>query len=226
MNRLIYDIETVGESFDDLDEKRQKHLLQWAKSEDEKEIIKLQTPLYALTGKVVCIAMLNPDSRRARVYTTGVHTDVHEDDTEFFFVSNEQELLSEFWEDAREYDQFITFNGRAFDAPFLMIRSAVNRVRPTVDIMGYRYKSIPHLDLADQMSFFGATWKHFPLHFYCKAFGIESPKDNGMDGLDVPSYFQHGKTMEIAEYCLGDVEATTELLEYWDNFLSPDTIGS
>lgn len=224
MNRLIYDIETVGEPFENLDEKRQKHLLQWAKSEEDKEIVKLQTPLYALTGKVVSIAMLNPDSERARVYTIGKQDDVHQDDTEFFFVHDEQKLLTEFWEDAREYHQFITFNGRTFDAPFLLLRSAINRVKPTIDLMGYRYRSVPHLDLADQMSFFGATRKHFPLHFYCKAFGIESPKDNGMSGLDVPSYFQNNRAMEIAEYCLGDVEATAELLEYWDDFLSPDTI--
>lgn len=225
MNRLIYDIETVGEPFESLDEKRQKHLLRWAKSEEDKEIIKLQTPLYALTGKVVSIALLNPDSGRARVYTIGKHNNVHEDDTEFFFVPDERKLLSEFWDDAREYNQFITFNGRTFDAPFLLLRSAVNRIKPTVDIMGYRYKSTPHLDLADQMSFFGATRRHFPLHFYCKAFGIESPKDNGMDGLDVPSYFHSGRAMEIAGYCLGDVEATAELLEYWDNFLDLDRIN-
>ena len=226
MNRLIYDIETIGESFEDLDEKQQKHLLLWAKSPKDEEIIKLQTPLYALTGRVVSIAMLNPNSERARVYTIGEHDDVHEDDTEYFFVPDEKKLLSDFWEDAREYHQFITFNGRTFDAPYLMLRSAINRVKPTTDIIGYRYKSIPHLDLADQMSFFGATRHPFPLHFYCKAFGIESPKDNGMTGLDVPAYFKDGRVLEIAQYCLGDVEATAELLEYWDDFLSPDTIGA
>ncbi len=222
---MVYDIETVGVEFTELDDLQKEYFLQWSESEEDEERVKSQTAFYALTGKVVTVAMINPDSGRGRVYGVGEHTEVHEDDTEFFFVPDEKTLLTHFWSDVEEYHQFITFNGRGFDAPYLLLRSAVNRVKPSIDIMGYRYKSVPHLDLADQFTFFGATRKKFPLHFYCKAFGIESPKEDGMTGLDVPRYFKEGRVKEIAEYCLRDVEATTELLEYWDEYLSPDVMG-
>lgn len=222
---MVYDIETVGVEFTELDDLQKEYFLQWSESQEDEERLKSQTAFYALTGKVVTIAMINPDSGRGRVYGVGEHAEVHEDETEFFFVPDEKTLLTHFWGDVEEYHQFITFNGRGFDAPYLLLRSAVNRVKPSVDIMGYRYKSVPHLDLADQFTFFGATRKKFPLHFYCKAFGIESPKEDGMTGLDVPRYFKEGRVKEIAEYCLRDVEATAELLEYWDEYLDPGGMG-
>lgn len=226
MTRVVYDIETVGVEFETLDEKQKACFLQWASSDEEKERVKTQTAFYALTGKVVAIAMVNPDTGRGRVYGVGHEESFEDDATEFIFVPDEKTLLRHFWEDAASYQQFVTFNGRTFDAPYILLRSAVNRLKPSRDIMGYRYRSVPHLDLADQMSFFGATRRHFPLHFYCKAFDIESPKDDGMNGLDVSPYFAQGRIKEIAQYCLGDVVATAELLEYWDDFLSPDTMSA
>lgn len=225
VNRVVYDIETVGEEFRNLDEQQQEYFVRFATTPEDQERAKTQTAFYALTGKIVAIAMVNPDTEHARVYGIGDADDESEDDVELLFVNDEATLLRRFWEDADHYQQFVTFNGRSFDAPFILLRSAINRVKPTMDIMGYRYKSIPHLDLTDQFSFFGATRRHFPLHFYCKAFGIESPKEE-MSGLDVPRYFQEGRVKDIAEYCLGDAIATAELLEYWDDFLSPDVIES
>jgi hypothetical protein len=193
MTRVVYDIETVGVEFQKLDTVQQEYFLQWASSDKDKERMKSQTAFYALTGKVIAVAMLNPDTGRGRVYGVGSEESYEDDDIEFLFVPDEKTLLWHFWEDAANYQQFVTFNGRTFDAPYLLLRSAVNRLKPSCDIMGYRYRAVPHLDLADQMSFFGATRRHFPLHFYCKAFGIESPKEEGMSGLDVSPYFAHGR---------------------------------
>ena len=38
---------------------------------------------------------------------------------------SEKEMLESFWRVAKYVDQFITFNGRNFDVPFLMMRSAM-----------------------------------------------------------------------------------------------------
>lgn len=225
VNRVVYDIETVGIEFQKLDDQQKEYWLKWAATPEDEERLKTHTSFYPLTGQVVCVALQNPDTNRARVYTIGSdENDVHEDDAEFFFVPDERTLLSELWKDFANYNQFITFNGRTFDAPFLILRSAINKLRPSVDVMGYRYKSIPHLDLADQFSFFGATRKNFPLHFYCKAFGIESPKESGTTGFDVPILFREHRSSEIAQYCLLDVEATAQLFWYWEEYINPDTI--
>ncbi|MEK7271880.1 MAG: 3'-5' exonuclease, partial [Nitrospirota bacterium] len=63
----------------------------------------------------------------------------------------------------------------------------------------------------------------FNLHMWCKAFGIKSPKEDGVTGLEVKNLFEEGKYIEIAKYCLGDLYATKELFGYWDKFIKPPT---
>jgi amidase len=60
----------------------------------------------------------------------------------------------------------------------------------------------------------------FNLDFYCKAFGIESPKSHGVSGLDVNRLLAEGRSREIAEYCLRDVRATLELYQIWRSRLA------
>jgi hypothetical protein len=54
----------------------------------------------------------------------------------------------------------------------------------------------------------------------CRAFGIESPKAQGVSGDDVAGLFKEKKYFEIAEYNVGDLVATQKLYEYWKEFLS------
>jgi hypothetical protein len=62
--------------------------------------------------------------------------------------------------------------------------------------------------------------RRFSFDFYCRTFGIESPKANGVSGMDVPRLFDEGKHREIAEYCMGDVRATWELFKFWKEYLA------
>ena len=78
----------------------------------------------------------------------------------------------------------------------------------------------PHTDLLDVISFFGASRK-WNLDFACKAFGIESPKEHGMDGFSVGPYYRAGRMREIAEYCRRDVEATARLYQKLEKTLLP-----
>jgi hypothetical protein len=76
-----------------------------------------------------------------------------------------------------------------------------------------------HTDLIDELTFYtpssyGAT-KRFNFDFYTRAFGLVSPKSDGIDGSKVKDYFIEGKKNEIAEYCLRDVVATWELFLIW-----------
>jgi len=65
----------------------------------------------------------------------------------------------------------------------------------------------------------GAARK-FNLDFYCKAFGIDSTKSQGVTGLDVGDLLAEGRHREIAEYCLRDVRATVELCRIWRDRLA------
>ncbi|HYA26479.1 MAG TPA: ribonuclease H-like domain-containing protein [Thermodesulfovibrionales bacterium] len=220
MSRVILDIETVGREFASLDKEMQNYFLRWAETEDEVQEVKESLSLYPLTGEVVAIGMLNPDTMKGAVYY-GMPGDPllpFEEDGITFQAGNEKEILQRFWDTVKGYDQIITFNGRSFDCPFLMIRSAVHKLKPSRDLMPNRYNGA-HIDLLDQLTFYGATRRKFSLDMWCRTYGIKSPKSEGITGYEVKGLFTSGRYIDIAKYCLGDLRATRELLGYWENYI-------
>lgn len=223
MTKIVFDIETVGVDFETLDEKSQEYLLKYAENDEEKEEIKTKRlSLYPFTGEVVAIGMYNPDTEKGAMYFQAPDEEIKsfvKDNVEYS-VGTEKEILEKFWANVKNYGQFVTFNGRGFDCPYLMMRSAILGVKPTRNLMPNRYWST-HIDLLDQLTFYGA-FRKFNLDFYTKSFGIKSPKDGGMTGLDVKPFFQKKKYKEIAEYCVGDVKATAELYKIWEKYIMFD----
>lgn len=234
MSRLVFDIETIGEDWKGLDETTQEVLTKWIKkdlgenSEDYQTAfanVKNELGLSPLTGQIVAIGILDQDRNEGAVYYQApgqLATETVEDGITFRAMS-EAEMLKAFWKTAANYDEFISYNGRSFDAPFLAIRSAIHKIRPTRDLLEGRYlyqqRSARHVDLQDQMTFYGAMQKKGGLHLYARAFGIESPKVGGVSGGDVGEMFKKKKYLDIAKYNVGDLRATRELYEYWDNYL-------
>jgi 3'-5' exonuclease len=231
MAKLVFDIETSSLPLENFDEAQREYLLREAeKIPDEaargvkREEILRQFNLWPFTAQVVCIAMLNADSARGKVLFTAEDFEERAAEpgpVEFMPCADETELLSGFWDLARHYDEIVTFNGRGFDVPFLYLRSALLNVPISrKNWLGYRYAIEPHCDLAEQFTFYGVSGREgaarrFNLDFYCKAFGIESPKSHGVTGMDVNTLMAEGKYREIAEYCLRDVRATVELYRVW-----------
>jgi DNA polymerase elongation subunit (family B) len=234
--KLVFDIETSALPLETFDEVQQEYLLrETQKIEDEaartvrREEILRQFNLWPFTAQVVCIAMLNADTLRGKVLFTA--EDFEEDaaeggPVEFVPCADEVELLTAFWDVARHYEEVVTFNGRGFDVPFLYLRSAILNVPISKkNWLGYRFATEPHCDLAEQLSFYGVSGREgaarrFNLDFYCKAFGIDSPKSHGVTGMDVNTLLAEGKFREIAEYCLRDVQATVELYRIWKERLA------
>ncbi|PIT93466.1 3'-5' exonuclease [Candidatus Falkowbacteria bacterium CG10_big_fil_rev_8_21_14_0_10_43_11] len=221
MTKIIFDIETSGRDWENFDEEQRKYLLKFSKTEEEIAGAKDQLALHAVTAEIVCIGLLNPDTNKGAVYYRAEKADKKEEFTEnniLYSAGSETEILEKFWANVKNYRQFITFNGRGFDCPFLLIRSAILGVKATKNLMPYRYAANEHVDLLEQLTFHGAARK-FNLDFYCKAFGIASPKSHGLNGHDVPAYFRAGKILAIAKYCAGDLYATKELYERWRKYM-------
>jgi DNA polymerase elongation subunit (family B) len=236
MAKLVFDIETSALPLENFDETQQEYLLREAeKIPDEtaratkREEILRQFNLWPFTAQVVCVAMVNAETLRGQVLFTA--EDFEEDaveggPVEFMPVADEFELLTAFWDVAKHYDEIVTFNGRGFDVPFLYLRSAVLNVPITKkNWLGYRFATEPHCDLAEQFSFYNVSGREgaarkFNLDFYCKSFGIDSPKSHGVTGMDVNTLLAAGKYREIAEYCLRDVRATVELYRVWKERLA------
>jgi 3'-5' exonuclease len=221
MNRVVFDIETLGFPLESFDEQQQEYLMKFAKTEEEKAEAIQKLNLFPFTAQIIAIGMLNPESHQGKVFyeAPGHITTMSDDGLVEFIATSEHEMLEEFWKTVIHYAQFITFNGRSFDCPFLMLRSAILGVKPTRNLLPYRFSTNEHCDLMEQLTFYGA-FRKFNLDFYCKGFGIKSPKSSGITGLDLGPLFHAGKFREIAEYCLGDVKATAELFHRWQNFLA------
>ncbi len=220
MAKIIIDIETVGFDFDSFDAKAQEYLLKYGETEEEKEEIKKRLALYPLTGEIVTIGMLNPETGKGYALFQNNHSapERFEEDGIIFETGSEKEILEKFWDFVGNYQQAITFNGRGFDLPFLMLRSAIYKIQPSRNFMGYRYDFKVHCDLLDQLTFYGAVRK-FNLDFYAKSFGIKSSKEEGVDGSMVGEMYKAGKFQEIARYCVRDLATTKGLYEYWDKYL-------
>ncbi|MCA9363986.1 ribonuclease H-like domain-containing protein [Candidatus Kaiserbacteria bacterium] len=237
MATLIFDIETVGEDWSVLDETTQHVLSRWvdrtAKNNDEHEAqmkdLREGLGFSPLTGEVVAIGLYDLERRQGVVYyQNGGADDTESEDGEYVFKTRcEREMLEDFWEGAKEYDTFVTFNGRGFDVPFLNLRSAIHGIRPTHDLMDGRYlyqqKQVRHVDLQDQLTYYGAMHRKPSLHLFCRAFGIESPKAEGVAGDDVAELFRGKQFRDIARYNARDVAATTELYEKWLTYLAPQS---
>ena len=235
MAKLIFDIETVGENFDELDTTTQEVLTRWIKKESSSEEdyetalddLKNGLGFSPLTGQIVAIGVLDYEKNKGAVYfqAPGENITESEEGGIVFKQMTEKEMLENFWNGAKSYQEFISFNGRGFDVPFLMIRSAIHGIRPSKDLMHGRYLyqqfgDAKHIDLLDQLSFYGAVRRKGNLHLWSRAFGIESPKSHGITGDDVGQLFKDGKFLEIAKYNTGDLLATKELYDRYKNYVA------
>ncbi len=218
--KIVIDIETIGKDFDSFDEASREYILKFAETEEDIRAAKEGLGFSPLTGEIVAIGMLNPDTDRGAVYFQSPevpHEPVEEEGIEYV-ADTEAGILRRFWDAVKYYDQIITFNGRGFDAPFLILRSAIHKIQPTKELMPNRY-NLSHCDLIDVLTFYGSVRKKFSLHMWCRAFGIKSPKEEGVTGHAVPELFRQRQYLTIARYCTGDLRATKELYEYWEKFV-------
>ena len=142
----------------------------------------------------------------------------------------ERRLLSEVWEivgwkskdqkrKGEEKGRLVTYNGRRFDLPFLMLRSLALNVPITAYHLRGRYDYTDHLDVMDVLSFHSLN-RFASLDFVCRRLGIPTPKGD-MDGSKVEEYFREGRYDDIALYNLQDVYATALVYERVLRILGP-----
>jgi 3'-5' exonuclease len=228
MKQVIIDIETSRMDLKDLSESQQEYILREAEKETDIDIkqkkmedAEKNLSLFPFTARIIVIGYFDVQKEKTYVMYEG-NADEEKWESESGVVYKglpEKEMLQQFWHYIEKFDQVITFNGRSFDIPFLMLRSAMLGIRPTRNLLGNRYSTDNHLDLLEVLSFFGVS-KKFNLDFYCHSFGIESPKSKGITGMEVHELYNAGKIKEVAGYCAGDVNATYKLYKVWDSYLN------
>jgi len=228
MRKIVLDIETCAYPFESLSESQQEYLLRYAeketdpgKKQEQTDQAIRYTSLYPLTAKCVAIGIYDIDKSKSFVYYESEEAEEWSSEVQQIHYKGltEVEMLKSFWKIIEITDQVVTFNGRNFDLPFLMMRSAMLKVKPSKNLIKSRYDKKSHIDLLEQFTFYGLTRK-FNLDFYCNAFGIESPKTKEISGMEVKNLYEAGRIKEIATYCSRDIYATYQLYKIWDEFLS------
>ena len=106
----------------------------------------------------------------------------------------------------------VTYNGRSFDLPVIVMRSLCHAIAlpwyyRDRDVR-YRYSAEGHLDLCDWLAEHGAA-RAGKLDAIARLIGL--PGKTGVDGSQVEGLYRAGQLASIESYCLGDVAQTALL---------------
>ncbi len=107
----------------------------------------------------------------------------------------------------------VTYNGRSFDLPVIVMRSLCHAIAlpwyyRDRDVR-YRYSEDGHLDLCDWLADHGAT-RAGKLDAVARLIGL--PGKLGVDGSQVEGLYRAGQLAKIQSYCLADVVQTAFVL--------------
>lgn len=210
---LVFDIETVP----DTDLRKVPPTIAQAvtkhadRSESEEAKVMGLSPWF---GKIISLALGDGEAAEEEMAVTALVVPPEgKEDAEYppwIRPMTEPQLLEAFWFLASQSGRVVTYNGRGFDVPFLVARSLVHNVPVRVDLLARSNQR--HLDLLPLVGRAGAFRAGGPasLDVVCWALGITSPKGD-MDGSMVAPTYARGEIERIAEYNVGDVEATARI---------------
>jgi predicted PolB exonuclease-like 3'-5' exonuclease len=127
--------------------------------------------------------------------------------------AREQGLLAEFSQLVdRARPVLVTYNGRSFDLPVMVMRALCHAVPLPWYYRDrdrrYRYSEDGHLDLCDWLADHGAS-RAGKLDAIARLIGL--PGKVGVDGSQVDGLYQAGQMAAIERYCLADVAQTALL---------------
>lgn len=211
---MVFDIETIGKNFDELDAKEQDYLLNNLEKDTDPEEAKTKTALYSIFGKVCAIGCFDPNNKKGVVFSISDKELIPENkDYTYYVFKDEKSLLEAFWKMAIEYERFVTYNGENFDFPYLIIRSGINRVKVPFSIKKW---SDNFIDLQQKIK----QNRAYKLEMICKAFGVENPKEAGVSGSAVSELFDKMEYNTIADYVSRDAYSTSRLYQIWKEFMS------
>ena len=187
----------------------------WANEADAavEEAYRRQALDGGLAGEIISIAAVTPDGRQwVRCRTQA------EKESELLLAFGAQ---VESWidQDARAVavgfnyaqDPFLIAHNAAFDIGFLWRRCIVNGVRLPFKVPGPMARAGQHYGCT--MLLWAGYGNRVSLDALCRALGVPSPKDDGMDGSKVLDAWLAGEHERIAQYNLADAVATLAVWE-------------
>lgn len=220
LDDIVVDIETVAPEWAEIDEptrrylaEREKNRAKWDGEEiDDEEADHRAEDKAALNlglVKIVAIGMRYVEARKTVVVLEDIGVPVKIPGKSVHVVS-ETLMLQSFWA-WLDRSRMVTCNGRGYDGPVIMVRSAQLGIRCARNLVPYRYEIDQHCDLFDAIAGFGAVRGGFTVDYWCRRFGIESPKEAGVDGSMIAELYRKKDMQTIGEYVARDVEREADL---------------
>lgn len=207
LRQLVFDIETVpAVDRRSLPQTVAETLARHAErmDSDEAKVMGL-SPFF---GRVISLAVADAeDEASVTVFVVPPDGKAIPDAPKWIRFVTEEELLHAWWALAAAAELVISFNGRGYDVPFLVLRSLVHRIPARVDLLSQRYALRPHLDLYRALTHGERALGPTSLDVVCWALGIQSPKAH-MDGSMVAPAYAQGEIEKIAAYNAQDVRST------------------
>ena len=153
-------------------------------------------------GHVICIGMGHDGRGRGELETKALTARGVED---------ERRILEAFWEVVRAGRdwRFVTYNGLAFDLPYLIRRSIYVGVPPSAGLPLRPYAPASHFDVMRVLS----NWERadaLRLDVVAALLGLQKWPP-GMEGSQVLGLWRAGRVEDIEAYCLGDVRLAYEI---------------
>lgn len=182
-----------------------------------------KTACDANLGRVLCIGYCEQDETGAIIKHGCIgYREITKD-----FEPDEIVILAEFWQFLSGFDTncdlIIGHNILDFDLPFIVQRSIINNVRPTVNFYFGKYKKAPIFDTMREWD----CWKwggSTSLEKLAFALGLENPKSDDIDGAKIYDAFLAERFEEIYIYCMRDVKTTRNVWRRMNfKFPSPKT---
>ena len=207
MTFVAYDIETCPLPIDQMSEaqlrrhdKELRRQLERTPAMDEHEASRLVRSIHPMLGWICCISAVSGTTTDTNTPRSWTAENPDEEGT----------LLTHFWSDVAGFNNvvWVTFNGKRFDAPWLLCRSSHYRLSPSrTDLLNtYPFRHRPHADLA-------TIWpQSCSLDDLCDHLSIPSPKGS-MSGALVADAVASGAIDEVELYCSRDVLATLQCIQ-------------
>jgi predicted PolB exonuclease-like 3'-5' exonuclease len=138
--------------------------------------------------------------------------------------AEERIMIESFWEQVTDHGQIVSWNGKGFDLPFLVARSIVLKVRPTVDVPQYmsRYHHVPHFDVKAALMNGEVRKAGEGLGEWAQALGMSGKVGHGSDVYEMVS---RGQWEELQRYAGEDARLTREIAKRAAPFFSSGTFA-
>ncbi len=166
----------------------------------------LKTALNGDFGRLLCIGFID-EFPRGEIERGVIGWDARQG----AFHCDERIILTEFWRRMKTFrpniDRIVGHNIYDFDLKFILKRSVIHGVRPTVDLSFARYRNQPIYDTMCEWERWSFS-SRVSLDTLARALSLESSKQDGVSGSQIFNLYQSGEHRKIHDYCLKDVELT------------------